>query len=46
VARDRAAADGFVSGNAVSGNFTLNFNNSTGRLGNLTKIAWRQVKQF
>lgn len=46
VAKDRSATDSFVTSNAVSGNFTLNFNNSTGRLGNLTKIAWRQVKQF
>ena len=46
VARGRANNDSMVNANAVSGNFTLNFNNSTGRLGNLTQIAWRHVKQF
>lgn len=45
VARSRANADSYINANAVSGNFTLNFNTATGRLGNLTQIAWRQVKQ-
>lgn len=45
VARSRANNDHYIDANAVSGNFTLNFNSATGRLGNLTQIAWRQVKQ-
>lgn len=45
VARNRANVDSLITSNAIGGNFTLNFNNATGRLGNLTQIAWRQVKQ-
>jgi hypothetical protein len=45
IARSRANSDNYIGANEVSGNFTLNFNNTTGRLGNLTQIAWRQVKQ-
>jgi hypothetical protein len=33
VARSRANSDSYDSANEVSGNFTLNFNNTTGRLG-------------
>lgn len=46
LARDRASTDSYITADDVQGNFTLNFNNSTGVLGSITLIAWRQVKQY
>ena len=46
LAKDRSSSDSYITADDVQGNFTLNFNNSTGVLGSITLIAWRQVKQF